>query len=130
MTMELDHEELLLNALKERLPRLARMSTKQALAAIGQSNFDDILDHTYNFLKQACGSMPLTKNEEAALLFQCFRCLADYITNTMKIPFTLKTLIDSIYLLSFAVNEAFPGYAAAGLLKAVILPSKLQKLAS
>lgn len=123
-TLAQEQEELLFTILKEQLRDLTRAyNLKQLIAKIGKERFDDARESIFGFLEQSCGA-ELSRNEQLALLGQMFKCLTRYI-GAMGLPVTLKTFFDHIGLLAYAVDLAFPGYSDAGLLRAVISPSRL-----
>jgi hypothetical protein len=118
-------EELLVMALKEKLPEVSKLVTKQVVSKVGKERFRDGAELVFSFLEDSCGSN-LSQNETSALLSRMLRCLNNYIS-TMCIPVTIKTVFDNMHLLPYAVNLAFPGYAEAGLLRAVITPKSLPR---
>jgi len=118
-------DEVLFTVLKEQLCDLSRAFTlKQLVSKVGKDRFEEARYSVFDYLESACGDN-LSKNEQLALLGQLVKCLTRYIGGAMALPVTTKTVFDCVHLLPHAVNLAFPGYAEAGLLRAVITPAKL-----
>lgn len=111
---------IFLQSIRDALPNLRLHSDKQLTVRIGKEKVADVALELRAFLQSGAGD--LRKNEQLALSNQALKCLSKYITTTLKIPVTLKTLLDSFSLLNVAVDQAFPGYADSKLLKFAILP--------
>jgi hypothetical protein len=117
-------EDILAVILREKLPSARRLSTVQLVAKVGRERFEDGCTQVFDYLETSCGQ-GLTRNEQLALLSKVLDCLIDYIQNTLQIPCTPKTMFDCIHLVPYATELAFPGYAEAGLLRAVIMGGRL-----
>ena len=117
-------EEVLVLVLREKLPDLSKLSQKQVVSKVGKQRFEEEAQYLYSYLEASCGAN-LSKNEQLAILSQVFRCLVTYIKQALGLPITLKTVFDCFSLLSHAVDLSYPGYAEAGMLKAVISPTRL-----
>jgi len=127
MITELNQQDLFLLLLKEKLPSCQRHTLKTLLVKVGKEKYEDAVEQVFDYLDQSCGKN-LSRNEVLALLSQIFNCYANYLTDTLQIPVTINTVIGNIHLLPYSVNLCFPGYAKAGLLRAVVLPSRLREL--
>jgi hypothetical protein len=124
ITMELDYQELMLNALREVCPSLGRFSDKQLISKYGKDKMEEALSLLIDYVVISCGRN-LNKNETFVLYVRVIKCLADYIKSALGIPVTLNTLLGNFHLLEYAVDVAFPGYSSAGYLGAIIAPRNL-----
>jgi hypothetical protein len=113
-----------LQALREVLPQLKNQDDARLIKRIGKDKYQIIEDDLNGFLDNGVTGS-LTKNEKAALAVKSLKCLADYIKENMSMPITFNTMIDSQALLPHAVDNSFPGYAEAKLLKHAIIRSSL-----
>lgn len=126
--MELDHQELMFEALKDVLPNLLRFSTKQLISKYGKEKTEEALGLLMDYVIGSCGK-ELSRNEVLALYVKVIRCLSDYIKGQLAVPVTLNTLMSNFHLLDFAVSLQFPGYSESGFLKAIISPRNLKSMA-
>lgn len=114
-------EVLFLQSLRDILPTLKLYTDDQLRKKITQDKLTDVSLEFFGYLEAGC-SENLTQIQKLALSVQLLRCLSKYITNVMKMPVTLKTMLDCISLIEPAVENAFPGYWGSKLLKYTILP--------
>jgi hypothetical protein len=106
------------------LPSVLRLPDAAIIKKVGTEKFEDSVAEVYSYLEgSVTGEM--SRMEKVALTKQTLRCLKLYMTQTLEIPFTLKTLFDNIHLLDFVVDRCFPYYASNKLLLAVITPAKV-----
>jgi hypothetical protein len=119
-------EEVLILVLQEKLPEISRLSSKQIISKIGREKLSDGERMIFSYLEGTCGPN-LTKHEMFALLSRVFRCLTGYLHSVQGLPVTLHSIFNNIHFLPHAVDLAFPGYADAGLLKAIITPRSLAR---
>jgi hypothetical protein len=113
-------QEIFLQSLRDVIPSLRLHSDKQLITKIGKEKVEDLSLELYSYMQAGAGNM--TKNQQLALANKLLICLRQYITTAIKIPFTLKTLLEHLSHLDYAVDNAFPGYASSGLLRYTILP--------
>jgi hypothetical protein len=113
-------EILFMRALRDILPSLKLFSDDQLKRKIGPEKLEDLALEFFGFLQAGAGE--LNQNEQLALANISLKALSKYINTRLNIPVTLKTILDSIGLLEYAVDIAFPGYFAAGLLKYSVRP--------
>jgi hypothetical protein len=57
--------------------------------------------------------------ELAELIYLCMRCLAKHL-RSREIPATPKVMMENMSLMPAAVDRAYPGYAKAGMLHALV----------
>jgi len=126
LTLTTQMEDLLVLALKEKLPEVSKLTSKQVVSKVGKEKFQDGAELVFSYLEDSCGST-LSNNETSALLSKVLRCLTSYMQTALNMPVTIRTLFDNFHLLPHAVNQSFPGYAEAGLLRAVITPKTLPR---
>lgn len=67
----------------------------------------------------------LSRNEQLALTVKVVKFLAEYL-KAMEIPVTLNTLLNNFGMISQAVDNHFPGYAEARLIRYIITPNRTQ----
>jgi hypothetical protein len=115
---------LLLQELRPLLPSLRSLNDAQAEKKIGKERLDDAVELIFNYL--AVAAPGCRQVEQRAVLSRCLHCLTDWM-QSQEIPWTVKTVFDCIYQLPFAVDRAFPFYAQAGLLRAVVSPTRLSQ---
>ena len=120
----IQQEELLILVLKEKLPDLSRVKDSQVVSRVGKERFEEGATSVFSYLDTSCGTN-LSRLEQTALLSQVVKCLMSYMKNAMGLPVTLKTIFDCIHLLPHAVDCSFPGYAEAGVLRAIVSPTRL-----
>lgn len=114
----------LLQELRFLLPALRSMNDAQAEKKIGKERLDEATELIFGYLLTAAPGCK--KIEQGAVLARCLRCLADWM-GSQDIPLTVKTVFDCVHQLPFAVDRAFPFYAQAGLLRAVVSPTRLSQ---
>lgn len=119
-----EYKLIFLQGLREVIPSLRLHSDDMITKRIGKEKTQEIALDVCGYCS-AGTKEHLSRNELIALVCQALRCLTKYMAGTLQIPITLNTVVKEIVLLEFAVNESFPGYAASGLLKYTITPSRV-----
>jgi phosphoketolase len=117
-----EHEVLFLQSIRDILPTLKLHSDKMLTQKITYERIEDLSLQFKCFLEDGAGS--LTKNEYLALANQSWKCVAKYVREILQLPVTLKTLLDSVSVLSEAVDNCFPGYAENHLMRYLIRERK------
>ena len=114
------YRSLFLQCLRELLPSLKRHTDNQLEKKIGsKEKVEDCALEFFTYLESGTDTN-LMQIERMALGQQALRCLSSYITK-MGSPVTIKTVIDHLSLLNAAVNESFPGYHKAKLLRYTVV---------
>ncbi len=115
------HQKITLDAIRQVLPTLCLQNDEMLTNRIGREKLDEIAADIFGFIQVGVAG-DLTQDEQMALACQLLRCLTKYIKLDMRLPVTLKTLVDGISLLPHSVDQSFPGYFENRLLKYTILP--------
>lgn len=119
---ELTSQQLIfLSALRQILPALRQQSDKRLAERIGYAKLQEICDDFFGFIDSSVDSA-LSHNEYFALSCQVLKCLSNYITTVMQIPATINTIPNHMALLEWSVDQSYPNYAKAKLLRFVINP--------
>jgi hypothetical protein len=116
-----ENEVIFLLALREVLPYLRQQDDSRLKKRIGLERTQDAADDLAGYIVAGIKE-ELNRNEKLALSCQLLKCLVRNI-EASDIPVTLKTVVDSMGLLSYATEKSFPGYASARLLRYVIIPT-------
>jgi hypothetical protein len=112
-------QRVVIQSLKATIPSLKLLSDERIEQKIGKEKLLEVTEYSVGYVV-ASSSDDISHNELFALLCQVFRCLGLYITNSLHLPVTVKTLVDSIGLLEYAVDICFPGYGKAKLLRHIV----------
>lgn len=115
-----DYKPLFLQTLRDTIPTLRLYTDDQLTKKIGKEKTEDYSKELFSYIEVGAGDN-LKKVEQLALAFQVMKCLSKYITN-LNLPVTLKTVLDNIGMIEYAVNQCYPGYFSCRLLKHTILP--------
>lgn len=118
-----EEQALFLDALKDLLPSLRRQTYEMIEKRAGKEAFEIVYQDLIGYIYNGAGDK-LTRIEMYALLSQVLRSLGRYIEG-MGIPVTLNTVMTHAHLLPYAVEQDFPGYADAKILKYIIQPARL-----
>ena len=119
---ELTSSQLIfLSALRQILPTIRQQSDKRLTERIGYQKLLDISDDFFGYIDASIDG-DLTQVERFALACQVLRCLSNYITTILQIPATINTIPNQMGLIEWAVEQSFPGYSKARLLKYTIKP--------
>jgi hypothetical protein len=121
--LEQERKQLFLQGLRQVLPSLKLLSDASLEKRIGKEKLQFASEDIASYLASG-GCEKMMRNEQLALVCQVLNCLTRYITTELQIPATLNTVINNMSLLSYAVEQSFPGYATSGLLKYTILPPR------
>lgn len=112
---------IFLQCLREILPALKSQTDERIIKRVGKEKFENAVDDVHGLIESGVSST-LTRNEHYALTMQVMLCLTRYIKDVMGMPVTINTVFDTISLVEHALDQSFPGYASARLLRYIILP--------
>lgn len=87
---------------------------------IGKEKLKDLAEDLAGLIESGVTGT-LTRNERLALSIQMLNCLKKHIIS-MEMPVTIATVSSSFTLLHHAVDQAFPGYIDARLIRYIISP--------
>ena len=114
-------QRIFIAALRQILPTLRQQPDNRIAERIGYQKLQDVCDDLFGFIDSSVEGT-LTQNEYFALACQVLKCLSNYLTTVMQIPSTINTIPAQMGLLEWAVDQAYPGYASARMLKWTIKP--------
>ena len=113
------NQEIFLRGLRDVLPFLRIYSDAALTKKIGTERLQESCLMAFDFIESGSNSR-LTDNEAYALMTKALVCLVQYLQNKYNTAISLNYLLTNLYLLSHAMDQAFPFYAQAGLLKFII----------
>lgn len=120
-----DYNAIFIQALRDIMPQLSLHSNDRIEKKIGKDRLEDAAINTAGLIAVGTRQLFLTKNEQLALTSQVLGCLERYISEDLQIPVTLKTFVDNISVLNYAVDKSFPGYIKSGQLGVIIKPRSI-----
>jgi hypothetical protein len=123
-----ENEVIFLQALREILPFLKQQDDARLVKRIGIDKLQDAADDLAGYISVGVAGN-LNKNERLALSCQLLKCVERNI-QSMRVPVTLRTMIDSMETLSHSVEQSFPGYQQSRLLKYAITPVRTEHASS
>lgn len=103
-------------------PSMGRAGLGPMLKNVGRRRFEEACYLIDGFIKRAC-SVKLKAPEHQELRRRLIRCYVEFLRDIPGFPVTIENSVRNIHLFSQAVDDAFPGYAEAGLLHCVVLKS-------
>lgn len=105
------------DAMHEALGLAPTQTLASFAASVGKARYALAADNMHKLIERHCGL--LRRPQRTAMRVELLRCLAVNL-EARGLPCRPKTMFSNLDMLMHAVDQAYPGYVAAGMLKRIV----------